>query len=236
MDATGWGGAAVAALPWPPWRGLRAAPDGWWAPMMARGEAGLREAGGSAVGSAAERARDERFAEVVSANKDRVFRVALSVLGPQAAADAEDVTQEVFVRAHRALTRFRGESRLSTWLYRMAFNLAVDHRRRLVRSGTRVGDEALAGLPAPRPGGDPHGAAEAAERARRIAASMAELSEEQRAALHLHYWMGHTVAEIGALLGMAPGTVKSHLHRGRERLRGALGRSNRGAGPAGEER
>lgn len=234
MGGSAWGGAAVA-LPWVPREWPVSWLEGLRGLVMARGETGSVEVGERGRQVGAERSRDERFAEVVATNKDRVFRVALSVLGPGAAADAEDVTQEVFVRAHRALSGFRGESRLSTWLYRMAFNLAVDHRRRLGRAASQVDEEVLEGLPAGRRGDDPHRSAEAGERARRIAALMAELSEEQRSALHLHYWMGHTVVEIAELLGVAPGTVKSHLHRGRLRLRGALGGPEGAMGAAGEE-
>lgn len=156
--------------------------------------------------------------ELVRTQKDRVFRVALSVLGPGCEAEAEDVTQEVFVRVYRALPSFRGESRLSTWVYRTAFNLAIDHRRRLGRQPAAVRGEAAEALPATAPASDPYGASRDAERARAVREAMGAVSEEQRAVLHLHYWMGHTVAEIGELLDLPAGTVKSHLHRGRERL------------------
>ena len=164
----------------------------------------------------------ESFDELIARHRDRVFRVALSVLGPGAEADAEDVAQEAFVRAYRRLGSFRGESRVGTWLYRVAFNLAVDHRRRTGRRGTEIGGEALDALPAR--GGDPDRAARVGESARLVRRLLDDLPEAQRAALHLHYWMGHTVAEIGELLDLAEGTVKSHLHRGRERLRAELER------------
>lgn len=160
------------------------------------------------------------FDDLVARHRDRVFRVALSVLGPGAEADAEDVAQEAFVRAYRRLASFRGESRIGTWLYRVAFNLAVDHRRRTGRRGAEIGGEALDALPAP--GGDPHRVARDGESTRLVRRLLDTLPEAQRAALHLHYWMGHTVAEIAELLDVAEGTVKSYLHRGRERLRAEL--------------
>lgn len=172
-------------------------------------------------------AAGKAFADLVRTEKDRVFRVALSVLGPGRAADAEDVAQEVFVRAHRALPSFRGESRVGTWLYRLAFNRAVDHRRRLRRRaeapleepGAERVEPAAAGA-----GSDPYRAARGAEEARAVRRALARLPDRERAVLHLHYWLGHTVAEIGELLGLPAGTVKSHLHRGRERLRKELER------------
>lgn len=169
----------------------------------------------------------EAFADLVRSEKERVFRVALSVLGPGRAADAEDVAQEVFVRAHRALPSFRGESRLGTWLYRVAFNRAVDHRRRLRRRAEAPLEESGAETVVQPDGGagsDPYRASRRAEEARAVRGALGRLSDEQRAALHLHYWLGHTMAEIGELLGLPAGTVKSHLHRGRERLRKELER------------
>lgn len=164
------------------------------------------------------------FEQIVFHHRDRVFRVVLSVLGPGSEADAEDLAQEVFLRAHRALADFRGEAAVGTWLYRMAFNLAVDHlrnRRRRPAETAAARDEALASLPGP--GIDPYRSARGGERARLVAQLLRTLPDSQRAALRLHYWMGHTVTEIAELLGVAPGTVKSWLHRGRERLRVELG-------------
>lgn len=168
----------------------------------------------------------EAFADLVRTEKDRVFRVALSVLGPGRAADAEDVAQEVFVRAHRALPSFRGESRVGTWLYRLAFNRAVDHRRRLRRRAEAPLEEtgAETALPAAGAGEDPYRASRRAEVARAVRCALGRLSDRERAIVHLHYWLGHTVTEIGELLGLPAGTVKSHLHRGRERLRKELER------------
>jgi RNA polymerase sigma-70 factor (ECF subfamily) len=184
---------------------------------------GNGDAGATASRSAAE-VTSGAFDELVARHRDRVFRVALSVLGPGSEADAEDVAQEAFIRLHRSLgsgrTRFRGESRLGTWLYRVTFNLAVDLYRKRSRRGTTLGEDALAVLPAP--DDDPHRSAREGERAGQVARLLATLPESHRAALHLHYWMGHSVAEIAELLDVAPGTIKAHLHRGREALRAAL--------------
>ncbi len=162
------------------------------------------------------------FEELVAREKERVFRVALSVLGPGGEAEAEDVAQEAFVRAYRSLPSFRGESRLSTWIYRLAFNLAVDHRRRLGRRREDGDADQAEALPDPSPASDPYRVARQDERSRAVRRALEDLPEERRAVLHLHYWMGHTVAEIGELLDLPAGTVKSHLHRARETLREEL--------------
>ena len=207
MTAGAAGGTAVA-LPRP---GIGAEPLRAAAVRLGERVAAAVAAAGARSDAGAERERTRLFEELVASQKERVFRVALSVLGPGRESEAEDVAQEAFVRAYRALPGFRGESRLSTWVHRLAFNLAVDHRRAAGRrpigaagSGGGVGEEAMARLPARDPGSDPYRASRDAER--------------RRAVLHLHYWLGCTVREIGDLLDLPPGTVKSHLHRGRERL------------------
>ena len=166
----------------------------------------------------AERERAEAFARTVASEKEKVFRVALSVLGPGRETEAEDVAQEAFVRAYRSLPDFRGESRLSTWLYRVTFHLAVDHRRAMGRRPRTVGEEAVAALPAEGAESDPYRTSRGGERRRAVRAALERLPENLRAVFHLHYWLGHTVREIGELLDLPPGTVKSHLHRGRQRL------------------
>ena len=193
----------------------------WPAPDLA----GLVLLRGEVKGAAGRReglAEAAAFSEMVALEKERVFRVALSVLGPGGEAEAEDVAQEAFVRVYRSLPSFRGESRLSTWIYRLAFNLAVDHRRRLGRRREDADVERAEALPDPARASDPYRSARQAERSRTVRRALEHLPEERRAVLHLHYWMGHTVAEIGELLDLPAGTVKSHLHRARETLREEL--------------
>lgn len=218
MTAGASGGMAVA-LPHP---GIGAEPLRAAAVRLGERVAAAVGAAGARSDAGAERERARLFEELVASQKERVFRVALSVLGPGRESEAEDVAQEAFVRAFRALPGFRGESRLSTWVHRLAFNLAVDHRRAAGRrpagSGGSVGEEAMARLPARDPGSDPYRASRDAERRRAVRTALDALPDEPRAVLHLHYWLGCTVREIGDLLDLPPGTVKSHLHRGRERL------------------
>ena len=70
------------------------------------------------------------FDELVVRYRDRMMRLVLSVLGPELAADAEDVVQEAFLGAHDRLRGFRGQSKFGSWLYRITYNRALDHRRR----------------------------------------------------------------------------------------------------------
>lgn len=161
------------------------------------------------------------FDSLVARHRDDVFRIVLSVLGPGFAPDAEDVTQDVLVKLYRALPAFRGESRLSTWLYRVAFRAAVDRKRLARYRKTHVGDDVLAGVPAPA-GVDPLTTAMARQQRRRLLRRVDRLPDAQRAAVLLHYWMGLDVGEVARTLALPEGTIKSHLHRARERLRAEL--------------
>lgn len=158
------------------------------------------------------------FDELVVRYRDRMMRLVLSVLGPEWANDAEDVVQEAFLRAHARLADFRGESRFGTWLYRVAYNRALDYRRTAGRRARRaresVDDPAsVAGME-----GSAGQRLLSDERRRSVRTALARVPEPYRAALLSYYWLELPVAEIAELLGVAPGTVKSYLYRGRARL------------------
>lgn len=158
------------------------------------------------------------FDELVLRYRDRVMRLVLSVLGPEGANDAEDVVQEAFLRAHDRLAGFRGESRFGSWLYRVAYNRALDHRRAAARRARRARESVEDPAAAP---AAPDAAGQrllADERDRSVRAALARVPQPYRTALHSYYWLDLPVAEIAELLGVAPGTVKSYLHRGRARL------------------
>jgi RNA polymerase sigma-70 factor (ECF subfamily) len=161
---------------------------------------------------------DEVFAVLVTRYQERVFRLALSLLGPGGELEAEDVAQEVFLQVHRKLHTFRSESRFSTWLYRIAYRKAVDASRRARHRHPHVGDDALAGEADPQPGADGLERTLAAERRAALARALATLPARHRSAVYLHYWLGLSVEEIARLLDASPNTVKSYLHRARARL------------------
>jgi RNA polymerase sigma-70 factor (ECF subfamily) len=145
--------------------------------------------------------------------KRRVFGMAHRIVG---ANDAEEVAQEVFVRVFRGLSAFRGDSQLSTWIYRLTVNASLSH---LAKRGRRqeVSDEVLAELPAP----------PEVERdlglAARIEVAMAQLPAGYRAILVLHDVEGLSHEECAAILECRVGTCKSQLHKARARMRELLG-------------
>jgi RNA polymerase sigma-70 factor (ECF subfamily) len=163
------------------------------------------------------RTRDaELFRMLVERHQARVFRLVAGLLGPHADTDAEEVTQEVFLRAHERLASFRGEARFSSWLYRLAYNYTLQHRRRARMRLPHCGGEELA----ERSSGDgPHEAAAAREREILIGRLLEELPDLYRTVVYLHYWLDTSVEEIAELVAVPQGTVKSYLSRARARLR-----------------
>jgi RNA polymerase sigma-70 factor (ECF subfamily) len=143
--------------------------------------------------------------------KRRVFSLVARIVGQ---GDAEEVAQEAFVRIYRGLARFRGDSQLSTWIYRLAVNAALTHAER--RPRRMQGEEALADLPAEtRAPGDPYLAA-------RLERALGELPAGYRAVLVLHDVEGLQHDEIASVLGCRVGTSKSQLHKARARMRELL--------------
>jgi RNA polymerase sigma-70 factor (ECF subfamily) len=164
---------------------------------------------------------DQRaFAELVRRHSPSVFRLAVSILGKEFVPEAEDVTQEVFLKAHRSIASFRGEAEFSSWTYRIAFNQAVNLKARVRFRSPHADETALCRAVAPEP--DPGQRAETAQRDRALAECIQTLPEVYQSALRLYYWLGAGVEEVAALLDVPENTVKSYLHRARHLLRGML--------------
>jgi len=144
--------------------------------------------------------------------KRRVFGLVTRIVG---SGESEEVAQEVFVRIFRGLGRFRGDSQLSTWIYRLSVNAALTHVTR--RPKYDVDEDALAKVPAPdRALPDP-------SLSHRLERAMIQLPAGYRAVLVLHDMEGLNHEEIANILGCQVGTSKSQLHKARARMRDLLG-------------
>ena len=145
----------------------------------------------------------------------RVFALIARICGAQ---DAEELSQEVFLRAFRGLEKFRGDAQLSTWMYRLAVNAALSHATRAqARARRSVSDEVLEEVAAPmETAGDPR-------LRERLVAAMEALPPGYRAVLVLHDVEGLQHEEIAQILGCRVGTSKSQLHKARAKMREALG-------------
>lgn len=163
------------------------------------------------------RTRDpELIRLLVERHQRRVFRLVAALLGPFADLEAQEVTQEVFLRMHEKLGSFRGEARFSSWLHRLAYNRTIEHRRRARLSRPHVPLDAIeerAGA------AGPHELAAERERRARVARLLEGLPDLYRGVVYLHYWLEASVEEIAELLSVPAGTVKSYLSRARQRLR-----------------
>jgi RNA polymerase sigma-70 factor (ECF subfamily) len=160
------------------------------------------------------------FEELVVTYQHRVFGVALRMLGN--AAEAEEVAQEAFVRAHRALADFRGDAKLSTWLYAVVSRLCLTRLASGERRMARQGEETLMRLADK--AGDPADAVERGEIEAALHRAIAELPEERRIVVVLRDLEGLSYEEIAQTLDLEPGTVRSRLHRARMDLKDKMER------------
>ncbi|MGH2921781.1 MAG: RNA polymerase sigma factor [Gaiellaceae bacterium] len=150
----------------------------------------------------------DAFGELVRLYERRIASVLYRLLDDRR--DVEEATQDVFVQAWRNLRRFRGDSQLFTWLYRIAVNEALMRRRRK-RVDVQELDERLAAAPDPDP-------------ALRdlLVRELAALPFEFRAAVVLRDVEGLTNAEVAEALGVSVAAAKSRIHRGRMQIRDAI--------------
>ena len=166
---------------------------------------------------------NELFGVLVQRYKDRVFRLVVSILGPTAEAEAEDLVQEIFITVYRKLDTFRGDCSFSTWLYRISRNHAIDGRRR--RRHASVAPRGLSEeLAEPRSAVDLQTEIERSRRNSLVLQHVDRLGEPRRTVVFLRYWMGCGVDEISSLTEIPGGTIKSHLFRARRELAKRLSR------------
>jgi RNA polymerase sigma-70 factor (ECF subfamily) len=171
------------------------------------------------------------FDEMVSRYWDRIYSMVHQLLrNPQ---DAEEVTQDAFIRAHRGLVNFRGDSAFSTWLYQIATNLARNRywywwRRKRDRSisfdaPVSADNETTLAEIIPAEVASPGEASVTQELLDNIAIGMEKLGAKHREILILRNVKNLSYEEIAAILGISVGTVKSRIARARESLRAKLG-------------
>ena len=155
------------------------------------------------------------FPQLVAEYRRPIYNLLYRLLG--CAADAEDLTQEVFLKAFCAYSRFRNDSSHYTWLYRIAINSFRDHLRK------RPPGQSL--FCEPEGGYLVEGQLEQKELELTVAAALLQLPPPQRLVVVLHDLLGFSYQEVGKIAGISLGTVKSRLYYARRALRGILGSS-----------
>lgn len=148
--------------------------------------------------------------------EEPAFRTAYLIVRDEA--EAQDVAQEAFVRAHRSLGRFDERRPFRPWLLRIVTNLAFNsvrssRRREAMADRYEQDSETVSAEPSP------ESAAEATERAQRLWEAIGALGENDQTVLYLRYFLDASEEETAEAIGRPPGTVKSRLHRALTRLR-----------------
>ena len=158
------------------------------------------------------------FRQIVERYHSTAYAVVRGVLGNSD--EVDDVIQNVYIKMYRGLAGFRGESRLSTWIYQIARNEAINSARKRRPGGTPVEDVVL-------PAGDgasPEVAYGKRELSERMELAMAEMDDNYRMVLELRYMGERTYEEIAEAMGLPIGTVKTYIYRGKVQLKKILTR------------
>ena len=161
----------------------------------------------------------ELFGELVLRHQDFIFSVVSKYVRLEE--EARDLTQEVFLKAYENLEKFRGESKVSSWLYRIAANLSLNWSERRAGRETQLDDGVAEAIPENASLADEIYERELA--LARIAEALEEMPEKYRAVIKLHYFEDKSYQEIAGALGLPINTVKIHLLRAKEQLRKRLG-------------
>lgn len=171
------------------------------------------------------------FGQFVAKYQDKVYNTCWRISGNRE--DAADLTQEAFCRALESIAKFQGKSGFYTWVFRIAVNLAIEHRRKEQRTVNLIADEddpmpgehqavnlmRRTGRAEPR---GPSAEVQNREAIELVAKALDELDDEYRTAVVLRDIEGFDYGEIAEMLDVPTGTVKSRLHRGRMALRDRL--------------
>ncbi|MCH9679976.1 MAG: sigma-70 family RNA polymerase sigma factor [Deltaproteobacteria bacterium] len=156
------------------------------------------------------------FAELVRRHQGKVRALLLRLASDRSLAD--DLAQEVFLRAYRGLVGFEGRSSFGTWLYRISYNVYLNHRTRS-RSFAALPEDYDVRAAAP----EDALSAPRADLRRDLEAAIEELPERYRAVIVLYYLQEVSYPEIAEILELPLGTVKTHLHRAKRLLRQQMG-------------
>jgi RNA polymerase sigma-70 factor, ECF subfamily len=161
------------------------------------------------------------YATLVRDHEETAFRIAYVICGN--AADAEEAAQDAFVKAYRALGRFRSGEPFRPWVLAIVANEARNRRRSAGRRAALVLRAAGEGRPSGEAAPSPEAALLAGERRAALLAALNGLDERDRTVIACRYLLDLSEAETAATLGVRPGTVKSRLSRALERLRKEVG-------------
>ena len=155
------------------------------------------------------------FTQIVEKHKDLVFTIVVRIL--QNREDAEEIAQDVFVKAYKALDKFEGKSKFSTWLYRIAYNAAISKTRKKGLKTADLEDEVIHNYSEDEFGEDLTQLS-GEEQQRMLNKALSGLSGDENLLITLHYKNENSVEEISDITGLTESNVKVKLHRIRKKL------------------
>ena len=165
--------------------------------------------------------RADAWEELLALYGERVYNLAIHFTGSPE--DAEDLTQEIFLRLYQNLRLYRGDVPLAGWALRLSRNVCIDHYRRTRRERrAALSDELLAALPAD---DDPQAEAQKRQQLRAVYRGLEEMPEDLAEVVLLRDLQGWSLEETAVFLEVPVGTIKSRLHRARLELAGRVGAS-----------
>lgn len=169
----------------------------------------------------------DSFRLLVERHSHAIFRLAFRMTGNEH--DAEDIVQDTFLRAYRALSTFESRANFGTWLHRVAINCALDHLRRAKRRdeepysenpAREEEDGPISSVPSADP--TPERLLLSGELKKKLEGAMAELTNRERAAFVMRHFDGCSIEEIGKTLGLRGSATKNSIFRAVQKLREAL--------------
>ena len=151
--------------------------------------------------------KEEPYVQLVDHYQRYAFTIAMKILNNRS--DAEEATQDAFIKAFHALKNFNRQARFSTWLYRIVFNIAVSYKRKnKVHSSIEHHDQIA----------EAEGDMERKDKQAFVMAAMEKLNEADRLAIQLYYIREFSLEEVADLMGQSANTLKVRIHRARQRL------------------
>lgn len=163
------------------------------------------------------RGEQQAFQQLVERYQDLVFTLALRVLHSRE--EAEEVTQDVFLKVYNRLGQFEQRSQLSTWIYTIAYREALDQIRKKKRMLATLSPEENSLLLADNTTASPMQTLQEQDMQALVSQALARLRPEDALVLHLFYLRDHSVQEVAKVTGMTTSNIKTKLHRLREQLR-----------------
>ena len=164
----------------------------------------------------AQKGDQQAFAAIVQSYQRPVYNLCYRMLGNQQ--EAEDATQETFIRAYNHLDAFNPDRKFINWVLTIASNHCVDRlRKRRIHWSSLEDDPYVEKIPMPS-SVDPHRSAERQETADQVQQWIDQLAPEYRTPLVLLYWYGYSYEEIAGIMGISVAAVKSRLHRARKQI------------------